>query len=386
MNTQKILVTFILIMLVFATAVFATDTPTSPSPSPSSSPSTTTSPSPSPSSSPSVTTSPSPAPVELKWTDFSKAKLTLVRDESEKLRYQYDLKFENITFNTDSGTMYFVFMANSSTKPTFGTTREELMKNAVTTLTANSPKEVSFAFTREFIEKAGDIYVWVVEIRWNPSTYEYEHKEVLSAKKVAKPSLGKLGSRMEAYFFSDKTSTFVYTPYKNEHRKINLKIGKVTDKTVLLAIKNKEANCLNKLMDYAKKANSSYTCSVPIGQSSTITNKFDVIHEEYYYVYMQLDSENGTYEPIEEISLYQGLVDTNIGKNLFNYLSDEFKWNLANDPTPSPSPSPSVTPDGTTSNTPLPQTGEAVAIIAMLAVILVAGIVFYVRYKNYKGI
>lgn len=378
MKTQKILVTFILIMLVFATVVLATDTPT-PSTTPESTPSTSPSP------------SPTPTPAEIKWTDFSKAKLTFVRDESETLYYQYDLKFENITLNADSGTMYYIFMANSSTKPTFGTTREELEKNCTTTLTANSAKEVNHVYTREFIEKTGDIYVWVVETRWNPSTFAYENKEVLSAKKVAKPSLAKLGTRMKAFFFSDKTTTFVYTPYKNENRKINLKIGKVTDKSVLLSIKNGEASCLNKLMDYAKKTNSLYTGSVSIGQSATITNKFDVVDGEYYYVYMQLDSENGTYEPIEEVSLFQGLI-TSDGKNLSDYLSNEFKWNLTDDPAPSPSPSatsvptPSATPDGSTATTPLPQTGEAVAIIAILAVIIVAGVMFYVRYRNYKGI
>lgn len=387
MKLQKILVIVIIALLGLTTTVLSMDAST-PTPEPKKEEVTT--PTPEPKSTPDSseemkpTPTPTPEPQEIEWTDFSKVKLTLVRDEKEKVYYNYNLKIENFTFDTHQGTEYHVFMANSSTKPNFGKTKEELEQNAVITLHSSNPQnEIPFSFTEEFVEKAGDIYVWVVETRWNENTLEWENNEVLSAKKVTKPSLGKVGTRMKAFFHAESTSVFVYVPNKDTNRKVKLKIGKINDRNILLSIKNGEANCLEKLLDYAKQANSVYTGNVPIDKSTTITDKFNIVNEEYFYVYMQLDDENGKYGKVEEVSLYQGLVGEQIGKNLYDYLSQEFKWNLDEEQTPT---TPTPTPDNTTAKTPIPQTGEVFTIIAILAGVVIVGIGCYIGYRKYKGI
>ncbi len=43
-----------------------------------------------------------------------------------------------------------------------------------------------------------------------------------------------------------------------------------------------------------------------------------------------MEDENGKYYPVEDVSLYQGLVSETVGKNLFDYLDDNFKWEIAN--------------------------------------------------------
>ena len=105
---------------------------------------------------------------------------------------------------------------------------------------------------------------------------------------------------MKCYFLNEETSTHLFEAYSYENaRKINVKIGKVTDKSILRAIKNGETDCLQKLLDYAKNADSIYTGTVPLGRAESITNKLNLVNDEYYYVYMVLDDENGKYFPVE---------------------------------------------------------------------------------------
>lgn len=315
------------------------------------------------------------------WTDFSNAKITFV-DKGDSKEKGYNIKVENVKFATDDYTRYYVFMSNSSTKPTMGATKAELEKNAITTWYKDTEKVILKTIVDEYIEKAGDIYLWIVEAKYNNSKNDYDIKEVLSAKKLTKPAQGKLGTRIMGYFFNDRTSTFLYEPYKDATaRKINIKIGRITDNNVLLSIKNGEANCLEKLMTYAKSANAVYTGTVAVGESATITDKFDVVDEGYYYVYMKLDSENGTYREVEDVSLYQGLADKQIGKNLFDYLSSEFKWNIGTTGQPT-----TPTQDPTTAKQPIPQTGETLVIAGLIAIVVIAGTIGYINYRKYRGI
>lgn len=43
---------------------------------------------------------------------------------------------------------------------------------------------------------------------------------------------------------------------------------------------------------------------------------------------MELENENGTYYPVEDVSLYQGIVGEKT-KFLYNYLDSNFKWNVS---------------------------------------------------------
>ncbi len=243
------------------------------------------------------------------WTDASKAKIN-INDSNY-------LKIENVA--EINSHRYYTFITNTETQP-----KLELENGRIQNATQESLGDIRLS---GIFEKTGDIYLYVCEEQINYESGEIEHKFLLSSK-IERPAQKNLGSRMKAFFFSDYTSTFLYEPNDMNDRNINLKIGKITDTSILLSIKNNEKNALSKLLSYAKSAESIYTGKVALGRSETITKNINIEHEVYYYVYMVLDDENGTYYPVEDVSLYQGLVGETVGKNLFDYLDNQFKWNI----------------------------------------------------------
>ncbi len=292
------------------------------------------------------------------WTDPSNIKFTVTED--------FYLK---VTGLKEDG-KYYGFISNGKIAPTVSDTGWIENENLPVT---NKP---GFSISK-YLEKSGDIYVWIYETQIVNNVRQ--NKCIIEAQKIERPALKKIGTRMKCYFLNDETSTHLFEAYNYENaRKINVKIGKVTDKSILRAIKNGETDCLQKLLDYAKNADSIYTGTVPLGRSESITNKLNLVNDEYYYVYMVLDDENGKYFPVEDVSLYQALTyekDGKTSKNLFDYLNDNFKWNLGNDDT---------TIDNTTATGKLPQTGASIVIYVAITLVIVAGVIFAIKYKKYN--
>lgn len=292
------------------------------------------------------------------WTDPSNIKFTVTED--------FYLK---VTGLKEDG-KYYGFISNGKIAPTVPDTGWIENENLPVT---NKP---GFSISK-YLEKSGDIYVWIYETQIVNNVRQ--NKCIIEAQKIERPALKKIGTRMKCYFLNEETSTHLFEAYNYENaRKINVKIGKVTDKSILRAIKNGETDCLQKLLDYAKNADSIYTGTVPLGRSESITNKLNLVNDEYYYVYMVLDDENGKYFPVEDVSLYQALTyekDGKTSKNLFDYLNDNFKWNLGNDDT---------TIDNTTATGKLPQTGASIVIYVAITLVIVAGGIFAIKYKKYN--
>lgn len=292
------------------------------------------------------------------WTDPSNIKFTVTED--------FYLK---VTGLKEDG-KYYGFISNGKIAPTVPDTGWIENENLPVT---NKP---GFSISK-YLEKSGDIYVWIYETQIVKNVRQ--NKCIIEAQKIERPALKKIGTRMKCYFLNEETSTHLFEAYNYENaRKINVKIGKVTDKSILRAIKNGETDCLQKLLDYAKNADSIYTGTVPLGRSESITNKLNLVNDEYYYVYMVLDDENGKYFPVEDVSLYQALTyekDGKTSKNLFDYLNDNFKWNLGNDDT---------TIDNTTATGKLPQTGASIVIYVAITLVIVAGVIFAIKYKKYN--
>lgn len=292
------------------------------------------------------------------WTDPSNIKFTVTED--------FYLK---VTGLKEDG-KYYGFISNGKIAPTVPDTGWIENENLPVT---NKP---GFSISK-YLEKSGDIYVWIYETQIVNNVRQ--NKCIIEAQKIERPALKKIGTRMKCYFLNEETSTHLFEAYSYENaRKINVKIGKVTDKSILRAIKNGETDCLQKLLDYAKNADSIYTGTVPLGKSESITNKLNLVNDEYYYVYMVLDDENGKYFPVEDVSLYQALTyekDGKTSKNLFDYLNDNFKWNLGNDDT---------TIDNTTATGKLPQTGASIVIYVAITLVIVAGVIFAIKYKKYN--
>ena len=206
---------------------------------------------------------------------------------------------------------------------------------------------------------------------------------VLTSKKVTRPSLNSLGQRLKIYMFADETSFFVYdNKYDGIERNVKLKVGKVTDNSILKSIKNGDADCLNKLNEYAKKDNGIYSKTFKISKNTNnlgaFTQDMKLKNKEYYYVYTYLEDENNKYVGIEDISLCQAL-STSKGYTLIDYLSDQFKWNISDNKS-------NNAKDNTTANKIIPFTGTSITLIMSVIFLLAVTITCYIKNKKYKDI
>ncbi len=267
------------------------------------------------------TTTPTPSTGEsdVTWADGSKFKFELV----EKATGVYNL---NITGIDQSGVYYAVITRD--TKAPNIPEKGEIPSGSTSFSFTDDSSAIPF---NEYIEKNGNMYIWVYQSKRIGTEQDVTNKCIVNGKNIERPALKAIGSRMRAYFSKDNTTAFLWEPYK-DNRTINVRIGRVTDKNILKSIKNGEAGCLTRLLTYAKTSNSIYTGTIPLGTSKGITEGMELIDDEYYYAYMELDDKNGTYYPVEDVSLYQACIDQTYDiRALYNYLSNEFVWNIPED-------------------------------------------------------
>ena len=239
------------------------------------------------------------------WTNFENVILTFVdRGEAEEL--QYDLKFENVTFDTNETTKYYVFITNNSNLLDVEKTESVLQNNAIEVWTSSSEKIVPYNKINKFIDTNEDTYVWIIEGKSNDGS-NYEYNEVLHAKKIEKPELSSVGKRIKTHFFYHygelSTIINICEPYDNSvERNATIKLGKVTDYNALLSAKNKN---YNKLLNYAKKTQPLTEKTENLKSKTNILADITMEIGSYYYVYVSLDDENNKYRSIEDVSLYQ---------------------------------------------------------------------------------
>lgn len=315
---------------------------------------------------------------EYTWSDPTKVKLKV---EKSSTGMNYNLVISGRTEKGSEGLgIYCNAFISVGSKPTIKYKTDGSADGIVVSET-NGKATINMT---PYFEKAGKVYITLVEYQLNTDSSKYESKiiETIKDYEITRPELNPLGTRMIAYFFDDYTSIYTHLEepmYSLDNgAKINVKIGRVTDTKILKAIQNKESGALSQLLNYAKTSDKVYEGTFDNTQKhqETITNKFNVVDKGYYYVYMTI---GGEYYPMEEVSLYQGLVLNGKG-NLFDYLSDKFSWEIGDEADPTPTP----TPDNTTTKNPLPQTGQTIGALVVTIAASVAGVIFYIKSKKYK--
>lgn len=320
-------------------------------------------------------------PDEIQWTDFSNLQIELVKTLSDS-RSSYNIKFTNVTYiNTHT---YKIYISNSTTKPSEPTAH----------ISDKDYSTITNPCIDAFLEKAGDIYLWVIESASNED--KTEEKIVVDAKKIERPAQNPLGgSRISGSFYNNmdyNTLLFFKEPSVNpDKRKFNVKIGNISDKTLLAKFQNKSSDALSSLLAYAKSAPAISQDTVLTLMSSQKLINSSFVDNAYYFVYLEADTENGTYYPVEDVSLYQYQYHLVNGGQLVNYLDSNFTWvsedsgtgnsvDSDSDVTPAPSGN-----DTTTAPTILPNTGKKVLLIVFIIMITLCAI-GYLNTKKYKEI
>lgn len=324
---------------------------------------------------------------EIEWTDVSNVTIKLERYEQlgtivaivDNLEYKEDHHYY-IHFSNEKETIDLPHISS-----------DNAYENGWDYIYEGMPGNINV--DNEVIEKNAPIYAYLCETVFSDGNWVT--KILIEAKELERPTQLSLGNRLKAYFFNDETSTSCYEVLSNERKenvKINYKIGTITDTDILRSIQRGDSDCLEKLMEYAKSATNGKTGSVKLGEDNSITDKLNLVDDKYYYVYMEVDDNNGEYYPIEDVSLYQALLSEDVGNNLFDYLSDEFKWNLddeAGDIVIDDEDKNDNKDDGkddTIAPGKIPQTGATITLVTVFAVVAIIGTIIFIKIRKMRDI
>lgn len=336
-----------------------------------------------------------------KFTDFSNAKYELLFDSD------VDLKITGITpiENND----YYYIITSSNTKPTIVTTSYgslDTEKTAnVNLLNVNSKDNYIYGGNLDkYVELNQDLYIWIVEdVRLddyyteNGENYiSHSTKIVVEGQKLTRPELPKLNLILKSFSIwggakETEESTYISFrfPSDTENRKFKLKIGKVTDNSILQKIQNNDYSGITALLEYAKNNEPVYTDDLTTTTENYYKNDkalFDGIKlledRAYYYIYVEFDDENGIYQPIEGVTLGQAWISkSNDYWDLWAYTADNFEWNDL-----SGTGAVTIPKDETIANDNLPNTGIRITAIISIIALIGAAIFFKIKNNKYKGI
>lgn len=345
------------------------------------------------------------------FTDFSNAKYETTLNWTTET-----LQITGIKPNTDNYTNYYYYMITSnSSKPNIvmksnGKVDLENTSNSLESFIVNSDE--NYIYTRnisKYAELNQDLYIWILqETKLGNSYYDtngnyvgYSTKFVVEDKKITRAELPKLNLILQTFSIgywnsttSNESDNYTHInfnfPSDTENRKFTIKIGKVTDSSILSKIQNNDYAGITELLTYAKSHDSIYSQTLTTTSTAYFrsdTTLFDgnklLENKAYYYIYIEFDDENGKYYPIEGVTLGQAwLASASDSWDLWAYTSSDFQWdNLSSTPTDTTEKK----EDTTVASGKLPMTGIEVGLV--LIIILIGGSLFtYFKYNKLKGI
>ena len=182
----------------------------------------------------------------------------------------------------------------------------------------------------------------------------------------------------------------IHEPF-SKGRKLTVKIGKIEDKNILKAIRNKETTGMSSFLNYAKQQTNGKVYTA-ISDGTPITKieigDIELNKNEYYYAYFSIDNENGKYVDVEDAMLYQPLIIDEEDPWLISMNDDRFKWYESDDSTPTVTPAPEEDgKDDTTMKTDkLPQTGVGIGLTLSILLVALFGVVMFKKVRDYKEI
>lgn len=314
------------------------------------------------------------ADTTIQWTDFSNATVEMKTDDEGCNSFFY-VQLGNCTLNSDN--MYYAHLSHSENEDIVLKDKNDVNNQEFwqTMINTDNGEVYTNGELKNLFAEVGDVYITICEIDNDTNV----PKIVLKSKKITELPTLPLTQRLTGYFFDDYTSTFCWEVYSENQKNLNYKIGKVTDLNLLKLLKNGDASALPNLLEYAKNAESIGTGTVELGEDATITDRLNLVDDEYYYVYLELETIDGKYVLIEDVSLYQSLVSDDGGKNLLSMTDKEFKWNLdETDNTPEK--------DTTTAEGEIPKAGLEKTIILFVIVIAIALVITSKKCKKYRDI
>ena len=320
-------------------------------------------------------------------SDFSNATYKI----NEQNSYIYDLRISNVKFgDVETGNLKYMF-TSSSTQPTYNNSDVESLSFD------KSSGEANIHSIEKYLELKQDMYLWIFETDGSDVT-----GKIVYNKKIEKPELKKYTDVFTiTQITKDSAQVLFNAPWSaSTKRNIKIKVGEVTDNALLNSIKNKESNCFEKLVTYAKnntgklidetvKSNTSSANTAQGYYDGKFSIKSNVEDGKYYYLYAYVDDENGKYIPIEGVTLAYSSNPTGDYWFLFFLGEDDFKWKdfTANGSNGgSSSVVANTSKDNTIAKTVLPATGADLVVSISIFALAISTVIAYVKIKKYRDV
>ncbi len=314
------------------------------------------------------------------WTDFSKASTQFI--DINNSHKEINVKINNVDI-IDNHTYYMAFADEKY--DSLPSNYLDYVLNAVIIDGKDGFSENGYKIPNKVYETNTNLYIYILDTA-NDKNGQLKYKINTITVDKSEKKLFDLGSRFNFNFDKEKTTLICNECISNEGRKANIKIGNITDVNILKSIKNKENDALSKLLNYAKNDKGVLSTSFEYNNSDEEYSSIYSLYNNwtnngYYYVYMQVDDENGKYMPIEDINLVQ-CKNTLSSWNLVDSNSKDFIWNINDDGKTPTAPD----KDDSTAKKPIPQTGETMIVVISIIGVLTIAIISIIKYRRYRDI
>lgn len=314
------------------------------------------------------------------WTDFSKAKFTLVKNG----RSGAIVEATGVTANEKN--TYYLYIANNANKPDVSKITDD--------------EKIHFTYSTEKGKFIADSDKIARKVELNQDLYavviEYNNAKgidniVSYGTKLTRYDEARYNDAFQATFMTYQADQIVttFTHAEENDRKIQIKIGKITDTSILKKLKNKDSSAFSDLMNFAKSNNGiydqtlsadkdafsiEYNAGTGTSKNNSVIKLSGLENQAYYYLYIKTDDENGKYISNEAVTLAQSSIPDDGKWYMFFYGTSDFKWTDWGT---------SDGDDTTVASGVLPQTGVSYAIISIIGIVVVAGVIFRIKYKKY---
>lgn len=308
------------------------------------------------------------------WTDFTNAKFELKKVGTSSC----NLEISNVIPKSNS--LYYLLITSNADKPKITSDTEK--KKISLTYDSDNKKFYSHEL-EEYVELNQDLYASVIE--------ENKDKEVvIYGKKINRYSEPKYNDAFFATFMTNKKDQIItkFTYSGKADRNVQIKIGRVTDLSIIKKIKNGDNSGFESLLSLAKSNDGIFNKNVEIKKDSKSdvsydankdSNEEDLIKLDnlqdgaYYFLYVKVDDENGKYITQEAVTLAQGQTYPG-GWSMFFYGDNNLKW---------PDYENTKQEDDSTAKGELPQTGiQATVIISLIVIFTGVGVFSYRQYRK----
>ena len=312
------------------------------------------------------------------WTDFSNAKFELKKDGTSKAI----IEISNVIAKDDSS--YYLFINSNNNKPNVSSDMNDKILYMSYDKENKMFKTTDTSKVAKYVELNQDLYITILE----KQSYNSE-KVVVYGEKLNRFDEPKYSDAFHATFMTIDTDQIVtrFTHSGENNRKMQIKVGKVTDSTILQKIKNKDSSGFASLLSLAKSNDGIYNKTVAVNgndyaieycagggwsKENEVINLQGLKDGEYYFLYVKTLDENGKYIEQEAVTLAQANVLDNHW-SMFFYGSSDFKWaDFGN-----------TEVDNTTADGNLPQAGVKEMIwTSFIVVLLGVGTFSYIQYRK----